>query len=193
MSEIRSRKVYTKEFKKETVLLVLERGMTVSQVSEDLEIDSCEVLYRPNSTTPFVRVANLANTVETVAHFKIINGLTQFGEFAVTGKGGIVSTPKQKEIIPETYSLEQNYPNPFNPSTTIKFSLPNRAKVNLRVFNNRGELVTELVNGELTAGYHSVVFNSRSAQLSSGIYYYQLRAESSEGSFARTRKLVLLK
>jgi len=38
MSGIQSRNVYTKEFKKETVLLVLERGMTVSQVSEDLEI-----------------------------------------------------------------------------------------------------------------------------------------------------------
>lgn len=45
MSEIRSRKVYTKEFKKETVLLVLERGMTVSQVSEDLGIGA-EIIYR---------------------------------------------------------------------------------------------------------------------------------------------------
>lgn len=45
MSGIQSRKVYTKEFKKETVLLVLERGMTVSQVSEDLEIGT-EIIYR---------------------------------------------------------------------------------------------------------------------------------------------------
>jgi len=45
MSGIGSRKVYTKEFKKETVLLVLERGMTVSQVSEDLEIGT-ETIYR---------------------------------------------------------------------------------------------------------------------------------------------------
>ncbi len=45
MSGIQSRNVYTKEFKKETVLLVLERGMTVSQVSEDLEIGT-ETIYR---------------------------------------------------------------------------------------------------------------------------------------------------
>ena len=45
MSGIQSRRVYTKEFKKETVLLVLERGMTVSQVSEDLEIGT-ETIYR---------------------------------------------------------------------------------------------------------------------------------------------------
>jgi len=38
MSGIQSRNVYTKEFKKETVLLMLDRGMTVSQISEDLEI-----------------------------------------------------------------------------------------------------------------------------------------------------------
>ena len=45
MREIPSRKVYTKEFNKETVLLVLERGMTVSQKTENLEIGR-EIIYR---------------------------------------------------------------------------------------------------------------------------------------------------
>ena len=36
MSGIQRRRVYTKEFKKATVLLVLEQGIIVSKVSEDI-------------------------------------------------------------------------------------------------------------------------------------------------------------
>ena len=158
---------------------------------DSLDIDSCEVLFRQNDTRPWIRVTDLADTVETVAHFKIINGLTQFGEFAVSDNTEPVSVEKEEEIIPEEYSLEQNYPNPFNPSTTINFALPRRSHVKLTVFNNRGELVSEMVNGDLLAGYHSVSFDG--TLISSGVYYYQLRAESSEGNFVQTRKLVLLK
>lgn len=39
------RRVYRKEFKEETIHLVLTRGMTVSQVSKDLEIGT-ETIYR---------------------------------------------------------------------------------------------------------------------------------------------------
>jgi hypothetical protein len=42
-------------------------------------------------------------------------------------------------------SLEQNYPNPFNPQTTIAFSLKDRARVQIDVFNVNGELVKTLL------------------------------------------------
>ena len=45
MSGVQRRRVYTKEFKKATVLLVLEQGIIVSKVSEDLEIGT-EIIYR---------------------------------------------------------------------------------------------------------------------------------------------------
>ena len=85
------------------------------------------------------------------------------------------------------YTLFQNYPNPFNPSTTIKFTLPERAKVNLSVYNLFGEKVVELVNDELNAGYHETQWNA--SGFSSGIYFYRLIA----GSFTDTKKLILLK
>jgi hypothetical protein len=89
--------------------------------------------------------------------------------------------------IPSDYTISQNYPNPFNPATTITYGLPERASVKLIVFNMLGEKVATLVNEEMEAGYHQVNFGN--ADLSSGIYFYQLQTKNS----AFTRKMMLLK
>ena len=89
--------------------------------------------------------------------------------------------------IPEVYSLEQNYPNPFNPSTVIKFSVPEQANVTLKIFNSIGQQVATLLNGEMSAGNHSVDFNA--SALSSGIYFYQI----SSANFTATKKMILIK
>jgi len=89
--------------------------------------------------------------------------------------------------LPVAYSLEQNYPNPFNPSTTIRFSLPERSRVNLAVYNNLGQQVAVLQNGEQEAGYHEVTFDA--SRLPSGVYFYRLQA----GSYVETRKLCLVR
>ena len=89
--------------------------------------------------------------------------------------------------LPLQYYLGQNYPNPFNPNTIIKFAIPLREKVELKVFNSIGEEVKTLVNKELEAGYHSIEFNAGS--LASGVYYYRLKMNR----FEQTKKLILLK
>ena len=96
--------------------------------------------------------------------------------------------------IPEEYTLSQNFPNPFNPSTTIEFGVPGEAfqDVSLKVFNVLGQAVKELVNAQLPAGRHSVIWNGKDnlgAQVSSGVYFYQLNA----GEFVAIKKLVLMK
>ncbi|MBX2977280.1 MAG: T9SS type A sorting domain-containing protein, partial [Ignavibacteriaceae bacterium] len=78
------------------------------------------------------------------------------------------------ENIPTEYTLYQNYPNPFNPSTTIKFGLPKDSKVVLEVFNIIGEKVTTLINQEMSAGYHNIIFSAN--ELSTGIYIYKITA-----------------
>jgi hypothetical protein len=89
--------------------------------------------------------------------------------------------------IPGGYNLSQNYPNPFNPSTTIKFNLPSRSEVTLRVYDVLGKEIAVLINGELNGGIHKVEFNA--AGLSSGLYIYQLITPG----FSETRKMILLK
>lgn len=88
---------------------------------------------------------------------------------------------------PSEFALYQNYPNPFNPGTTIKFSLPVQSNVKLSLYNNIGQLVTEIVNSSMEAGYHEVNFNG--ADLSSGVYFYSLEA----GEFRSVKKMLLMK
>jgi len=85
------------------------------------------------------------------------------------------------------YALMQNYPNPFNPITTIKYGIPERSFVELKVYDILGNEISSLVNQELNAGYYELNFNA--ASLSSGVYFYQLKA----GSYIQTKKMLLLK
>ena len=78
--------------------------------------------------------------------------------------------------LPQTTKLYQNYPNPFNPATNIKFSISREGKVELTVYNVLGQVVDKLVEGNLKAGNHSVVFNADA--LNSGVYYYSLKTDA---------------
>ncbi|HKB86521.1 MAG TPA: T9SS type A sorting domain-containing protein [Ignavibacteriaceae bacterium] len=91
------------------------------------------------------------------------------------------------DIQPEDYSLSQNYPNPFNPSTMIKYSIPEKSHITIKIYNVLGSEVAVLVNEEKPAGSYEVNFNA--ADLSSGVYYYTISA----GNFNETRKMILLK
>ncbi|MCF6271104.1 MAG: M14-type cytosolic carboxypeptidase [Melioribacteraceae bacterium] len=93
-------------------------------------------------------------------------------------------------VAEKSFELYQNYPNPFNPATTIRFKLNKPKQVKVRIFNSLGELVDTIVDNYLGIGLHEVIFNSNSySSLSSGIYYYQISAES----FSQTKGMVLLK
>ena len=112
-------------------------------------------------------------------------------EDVLPGTGEPVSTTEPSglnfESIPSETVLSQNYPNPFNPKTEISFSLPKEELVKLSVFNTKGELVKELVNGKVSAGNHRVNFNAEN--LNSGIYFYSLET----GSTKLSKKMLLVK
>lgn len=102
-------------------------------------------------------------------------------------ESSIVSVEEETNLIPETISLSQNYPNPFNPTTKIKYSITKTSNVILKVFDILGNEVATLLNEERPAGSYEVRFNG--ADLSSGIYFYQLSA----GKFVETKKMLYLK
>ncbi len=94
--------------------------------------------------------------------------------------------------LPEDFGLMQNYPNPFNPETSIRFNLSNSGFTTLKIYDILGREVRTLVNEVLTAGVHSVNFDSKNdfgGLLSSGVYLYTLKT----GDFSSTKKMVLLR
>ena len=97
------------------------------------------------------------------------------------------SVAEEADGPPSEFQLEQNYPNPFNPSTTIRFSLAQRAHVSLRLFDAAGREVAVLMNEEREPGSHEVLFEAGS--LPSGLYIYRLQA----GAQTAARKLVLVR
>lgn len=89
-------------------------------------------------------------------------------------------------------SLYQNVPNPFNPSTTIRYYLPERCLVKLRVYDVAGRLVAGIIDGEEAPGLHAIEWrgeNARGARVASGLYLCRLQA----GRTSIVRKMVLLK
>jgi len=94
--------------------------------------------------------------------------------------------------IPQEFGLNQNYPNPFNASTQINYQLTQPGTVSLKIYNLKGELVCDLVDGYYPAGYHRAVWDGKNREgmiVSSGIYFYQIVSED----FAETRKMMLIK
>ena len=89
--------------------------------------------------------------------------------------------------MPKEFALMQNYPNPFNPSTKISWQSPVSGWQTIKIYNVLGKEIAALVDEYREAGNYDVEFNA--SNLSSGVYYYQLKS----GSFIQTRKMTLVK
>jgi len=98
-----------------------------------------------------------------------------------------VTDVEDEETIPTVFKLEQNYPNPFNPSTLIKFAVPERSNVLIKIYDILGSEVATLVNEEMDAGWYENNFNA--VGLSSGVYLFRMKA----GKFISTKKMILLR
>jgi len=105
-----------------------------------------------------------------------------------------ISTSLQAQVkpVPTRFALENNYPNPFNPTTTIRYALPQDARVNVTIYNIQGQIVRTLVGTDQTAGYYTIQWDGRSdagTTVASGIYIYRINA----GQFVSAKKMVMLK
>ncbi len=86
----------------------------------------------------------------------------------------------------------QAAPNPFNPRTTLRFEMAAAGPVRLEVFDGRGALVRTLVDAELSAGPHAVIWDGRDQRgmvRASGIYLARLEV----GERRMSTKLTLVR
>jgi len=110
----------------------------------------------------------------------------------------VYSTPvtaveeEKEEVTASEVVLPQNYPNPFNAQTTIKYYLFKGSRVELSIYNVKGQKVKTLVDGFQTIGFQSVTWDGtdkNGAAVASGIYFYRVKTDYSE----ETKKMVLMK
>ena len=89
--------------------------------------------------------------------------------------------------------LHNNYPNPFNPTTTISFSLPEESKVDISIYNIKGQKVKTLVNEDMERGIWKKFWDGKDDNdraVSSGVYFYKLDVN---GKTKSVKKCLLLK
>jgi len=89
--------------------------------------------------------------------------------------------------IPQSFFVDQNYPNPFNPSTVIRFGLPSRSFVSVRLFNILGQEVANLFGGYRMAGVYELRFDA--SNLTSGMYFYRIQTDNA----VATKRMILIK
>ena len=104
-----------------------------------------------------------------------------------TTNGGVMGVKVVSNNTPNEFHLFQNHPNPFNPTTTIRYDIKTKSKVELKVFDLLGREITTLVNENQTPATYEVVFDATS--LPSGVYFCILKA----GDFVDSKKMILLK
>jgi len=104
----------------------------------------------------------------------------------VTGAVAVESAPTPRTRLGEAS------PNPFNPRTEVSFELARAGRATVQVYDPRGRLVSQLVDGSLAAGQHRVVWDGTDEQgrrVGSGVYFVLLRA----GEATDVGKVMLVK
>jgi hypothetical protein len=100
--------------------------------------------------------------------------------FTVSGSGVI---DKTADRFPRKFALEVNGPDAFNSSIAIHYAVPQRVTpphVTIDIYSTDGRLVRKLVNGPVPAGYHTIIFNTRTGNrdpVSRGLYLCRMEAE----------------
>ena len=123
-----------------------------------------------------------------------IRGLTCCAPAIMAGQlnEGRIVVAENAFATPASFSLYQNSPNPFNPATTVRFAVPGASHVRLTIHNTAGQLVRTLVDEQVAAGAHAVVWDGRDdagRNVASGVYAY--RVVTDRGTM--TRRMTLLR
>lgn len=108
--------------------------------------------------------------------------------YLVNGCYVVSATPS----VASRFSIRQNYPNPFNPATTVSYSLPQRSRVRVNVFDVTGRSIATLVDAEQEMGAHLAHWDGlddEGREAASGVYFCRLVA----GELSASIKLVLLR
>lgn len=174
-------------------------------VNDELRGKQQVVTFETQTYVPMV--INTINENETVIFkmWKPEDTVKTFNQTLLTIPGGTTGNPSSffafnasqvgnndPADIQYINELKNAYPNPFNPTTTIVFSLKEKAFTSLDIYNVKGQKVKTLVNGITDKGLHKIVWDGRNdlgRKTGSGIYFYKLNTKN----YTKIKKVILLK
>jgi len=144
-----------------------------------------------------IEIASLTFSTQTKDETDVLLAcevITDRGEVYDITRVAKVST---KPEIPTRFELLQNFPNPFNPLTVIRFHVPQRSRVKIKIYDIIGREVSVPIDGEFDAGYYEFVWDSKDGsgkEVASGVYFYVMEAfGGNELLFRQIKKMVIIK
>ena len=159
-----------------------------NRIAEQLNKDSKVISINGAEFPVTISVANEnISLTDKATGGKLLSRTVKKGESIVIDNPAISAISVQSGEFPLSYCLDQNYPNPFNPSTIISFSLPEKARVSVIIYNQLGQQVIKIADGEKEAGNHRFEWNA--SGIASGIYFCKMNTEK----FSSVKKLVFMK
>ena len=190
------RSPFTKE-QRQDIRKSINTAIDVSKNNDETKMKTLEEkseLGDVNASKELSQMKSLKQVVKTEKPKSIIEHVRIVSEDIRKVFGSNTSSKgNEPRNIPLVYKISQNYPNPFNPVTKINYDLPKDSKIKIVIYDILGREVKRLVNNELkTAGSYIVDFNAMI--YASGVYFYRIEAEESNGNkFVDSKKMVLLK
>jgi subtilisin family serine protease len=136
-------------------------------------------------------------TAATGRYYLKVNGYAgATSSYTLTVTGGLANSsigPENEALVlhPLVTELLQNAPNPFRRLTALHFTLAQRGRVSLEVFDANGRIVATPAAGDFDAGEHTIEWSGRTSRgdvMPAGVYFYRLTAPGAR----QTRKMVLL-
>ncbi len=93
--------------------------------------------------------------------------------------------------IPRRLALQSVVPNPFNARGTVRFAIPRAGQVRVGIYDIRGVLVSQILDGRREAGPHELIWRGEDGEgrdVPSGVYFVRV---SFEGESAVGRMVLL--
>ncbi len=174
---------------KHFIIMMLVLVLTISLSAEILVINTSQQNYEFDLTDiislSFDDQSMMLETSE-MTHTFLFNDILFMDFDLMTG------VDPTEVTISAAFQLNQNYPNPFNPDTNISFSMEVANKVEINIYNAKGQKVRNLVDGFFSDGEHIVNWNGKTDKQKmapSGIYFYRM----SNNGIYKHRKMILMK
>lgn len=153
-----------------------------------------------NNSNPTYKTTDGGETWQSAGFGRRVNRIRFLGDTLGYAVGNTVykytakatHVAQRDEEAPSNIWLDQNYPNPFNPSTTIRFTLSQPARVSIVIHDVNGREVERLLDQPRAGGEHAIIWDAIDREgnpAPSGVYWYTIRTEH----FTDTKKMILVR